>query len=315
MKFSSLVELYLTDLKTRLRPTSYDVVENVVNKHILPYFKDMNLNTITPAIIRKWQNTLIDETFKQHKMITEKKYKPIYLRNTNCRLSAIFNYACKYYHVQSNPVRLCGPIGNRKPETIQFWTLDEFNKFITVFKDNIQYKTIFSLLFWTGCRVGELLALTLADFDFDNLTMNIDKSYKRIHKQDLIQPPKTAKSKRVIILPQFLVDIVKEYISTLYELQPHQRLFELTIPAIRFKLIKAAKIAGVKKIRVHDLRHSHASLLIEQGFSPLVIKERLGHENIETTLQTYSHLYPTKQNELADKLQLLGTGKKKNNKK
>ena len=62
------------------------------------------------------------------------------------------------------------------------------------------------------------------------------------------------------------------------------------------------KLSGVEQIRIHDLRHSHASLLIEMGFSPLLIKERLGHEDIKTTLQTYSHLYPSKQEELINKL-------------
>lgn len=68
-------------------------------------------------------------------------------------------------------------------------------------------------------------------------------------------------------------------------------------------MMRGTSKSGIRQIRVHDLRHSHASLLIEMGFSPLLISERLGHENIETTLQTYSHLYPNKHSEVADRLQ------------
>lgn len=164
----------------------------------------------------------------------------------------------------------------------------------------------FTLLFYTGIRKGELLALTPADFDLDAGLLSISKTYQRIRKKDVIQPPKTEKGYRKIALPPFIVEMMKDWLHRLNHPRENQRIFDtITATSLLRALNKGADAAGLPHIRVHDLRHSHASLLIEQGFSPLVIKERLGHENIQTTLDTYSHLYPTKQNEIAERLQAL----------
>lgn len=149
------------------------------------------------------------------------------------------------------------------------------------------------------------MALTYKDIDFNEKTISINKSYQRIGKEDVITEPKTTKSNRVIALPNFLCTELKEYINKLYDVDLNTRLFQITKHYLYHEIKRGCKLSGVKKIRVHDLRHSHASLLIELGFSPLLIAERLGHDNIETTLNTYSHLYPHKQTELADTLNKL----------
>lgn len=143
----------------------------------------------------------------------------------------------------------------------------------------------FMLLYWTGMRIGELLALTYEDIDLE----------KR---------PKTPKSNRKITIPPFLAEELKEYCSRLYGIMPNERMFRFTKSYMEHEIVRGIKETGVKRIRIHDLRHSHASLLVELGFQPLAIAERLGHEKIETTLNTYSHLYPNKQPELADRLEL-----------
>lgn len=162
---------------------------------------------------------------------------------------------------------------------------------------------IFLLLFWVGLRSGELLALTLGDFDFEKHTVRINKTYHRFDRKDLILPPKTERSNREPTTPPFIEDAVRKYTSLLYDYKPSDRLFTVSKFFIKRRLEKGAEAAGLPQIRVHDLRHSHASLLIHLGFSPLVIQERLGHENVETTLNTYSHLYPSQQGELVMKLQ------------
>ena len=88
----------------------------------------------------------------------------------------------------------------------------------------------------------------------------------------------------------------------LYDIKPDERLFTVTKSYLNHEMERGAKQAGVKKIRVHDIRHSHASMLIEMGFAPLEIADRLGHESVKTTLDTYSHLYPDKDQQLADRL-------------
>lgn len=296
MTFGSLVELYMEDCQSRLKPTTLENKKYVIDLKVLPFFKDMPINTITPTTVRKWQNELISH---------ENNYSQTYLKTVNNQLSAIFNFAVKYYKLPSNPVRICGSMGKKNADSMKFWTVEEFNKFITAVEDKPVSKVAFELLFWTGMRSGELLALTLNDFDFEALTVSINKNYARMGDQDLILEPKTPKSKRVVTIPPFLGTLVQEYASKLYDYEPDERLFQVTKYYLHHEMDRGCKKSKVKKIRIHDLRHSHASLLIEMGFSPLLISERLGHENIETTLQTYSHLYPNKQSEVADKLQKL----------
>lgn len=295
MAFGHLVELYMEDCKSRLKPTTYENKEYVIGLKVLPYFKDMPLNKIEPATVRKWQNELLNH---------ENNYSQTYLKTVNNQLSAIFNFAMKYYKLPSNPARICGSMGKKNADNMKFWTVDEFKQFIQ-FSDNQMYTVIYEILFWTGMRIGECLALTLDDFDFDAKTVSISKNYARHQKQDLILDPKTPKSKRIVTIPEFLCEIVKEHVSRLYDYESTERLFPIARSTMNGHLVRIAKKAKVKRIRVHDLRHSHASLLIEMGFSPLLISERLGHENVETTLQTYSHLYPNKHSEVSDSLQKL----------
>ena len=198
-------------------------------------------------------------------------------------------------------------MGKKKADSMQFWTTAEFEAFLAAVSDKPQSVVMFSLLFWTGMRSGELLALTPEDFDFDACTVSITKNYARQKGEDLIMEPKTPKSRRVILLPATLSTMVQEYLKLLYDLQPTDRIFggHEGKHVLQREMARGREAAGQKRIRVHDLRHSHASLLIEMGYSPLLIAERLGHENIETTLGTYSHLYPNKQSELATKLETM----------
>lgn len=296
MTFGTLIELYMEDAKSRLKPTTYENKEYVINLKVLPYFKDMPINAIEPATVRKWQNTLLDD---------ESNYSMTYLKTINNQLSAAFNFAMKYYKLQSNPARITGSIGKKNADSMLFWTTEEFEKFINSVSNKPASVAIFNLLFWTGMRSGEMLALTLNDFDFDALTVSISKNYARHEGEDLILDPKTPKGKRIITIPEFLSDMIKEYASKLYDLDPNDRLFNVTKHYLQHEMQRGSKNSGVKKIRVHDLRHSHASLLIEMNFSPLLIAERLGHEKVETTLQTYSHLYPNKHGEVSAKLQMM----------
>lgn len=173
----------------------------------------MPINTITPTTVRKWQNELIS---------SEKNYSQTYLKTVNNQLSAIFNFAMKYYKLPSNPARICGSMGKKNADSMQFWTVEEFKKFIAAVEDKPTSKVAFELLFWTGMRSGELLALTLNDFDFEAQTVSINKNYARMGDQDLILEPKTPKSKTVITLPPFLCDLVQDYASKLYDYEPDE---------------------------------------------------------------------------------------------
>lgn len=291
MKFADFWKMYCADMETRLREHTMRTKKYIVELKILPYFGNKRVNDITAADIRQWQNELI-----------KMGYSPTYLKTINNRLSAIFNYAVRYYDLKSNPCAKAGSMGKSKAEEMDFWTGEEFRKFIdSVMNKRLSYMA-FMTLYWTGMRLGELLALNPKDVDLEKRIITITKSYQRLGKKDVITPPKTPKSKRVITIPEFLVADIKNYIDSLYELQENDRLFPITKYYLEHEMQREIKESGVKRIRVHDLRHSHASMLIELGFSPLEIANRLGHEKVETTLNTYAHLYPNKQTKLAERL-------------
>ena len=291
MKFEEFWKMYCADMETRLREHTMRTKKYIVELKILPYFGKKRVNDITAADIRQWQNELI-----------KKGYSPTYLKTINNQLSAIFNYAVRYYDLKSNPCAKAGSMGKSKAEEMDFWTGEEFRKFIdSVMNKRLSYMA-FMTLYWTGMRLGELLALTPKDVDLEKRTISITKSYQRLGRKDVITPPKTPKIKRVITIPEFLAADIKDYMDSLYDLQEGDRLFPITKYYLEHEMQRGIKESGVKRIRLHDLRHSHASLLIELGFSPLEIANRLGHEKVETTLNTYAHLYPNKQTKLADRL-------------
>lgn len=291
MKFEDFWKIYCADMETRLREHTMRTKKYIVELKILPYFGNKRVNDITAADIRQWQNELI-----------KMGYSPTYLKTINNQLSAIFNYAVRYYDLKSNPCAKAGSMGKSKAEEMDFWTGEEFRKFIdSVMNKRLSYMA-FMILYWTGMRLGELLALNPKDVDLEKRTISITKSYQRLGKKDVITPPKTLKSKRVITIPEFLAADIKDYMDSLYDLQEDDRLFPITKYYLEHEMQRGIKESGVKRIRVHDLRHSHASMLIELGFSPLEIANRLGHEKVETTLNTYAHLYPNKQTKLAERL-------------
>ena len=300
MSFSSLVETYLEDMSHRLKKNTMLTKKLLINKKILPFFEKKVIREITAVDIRKWQAFLLSKNFSD-----------TYLRTIHNQLSAIFNYAVRFYDLKYNPCTRAGSIGSKSSDEKLFWTVKEFNTFIESMSDNIDAYIGFMLLFWTGMRIGELLALNVKDFDFNSNTVTISKSYQSIKGKDIITSPKTKKSKRVVGLPDFLVDDLKDYFARLYEVEARERIFPYTKYFFENKLKRGCKATGVKKIRIHDLRHSHASLLVNTGLSVKAIADRLGHERVETTLNTYSHLYKATQDEIVSKLEILGNENKR----
>lgn len=296
--FSNLVENYIKDMSYRLKPTTMENKRNIIEGKLLPYFSRLKTCDIDTIKIRKWQNELI--SFRDD---DGKPYSQTYLKTVNNQMSAIMNYAVKHYGLASNPCRAAGSIGKSHAEEMKFWTQEQYE----LFSKNIQKSAIklaFDILFYSGIREGELLALTPADILPDK-RISINKNYAKIKGQELFLIPKTSKSKRDVSIPDFLYDDIQEYISMLYGIQPDDRIFYFTKYALEKEIKRTAKKADLPEIRVHDIRHSHASMLIDMGFDILEISKRLGHESVKTTLDTYSHLYPEKDTKLARELDKL----------
>ena len=152
--------------------------------------------------------------------------------------------------------------------------------------------------------MGEMLALTKKDIDFKRGIIRITKSFQRIKGEDLITDPKTPNSVRNVQMPDFLAEELKDYIGSLYGVDDGDRIFPITKSYLHHEMKRGCEASGVKKIRIHDLRHSHVSLLIDMGFSAVAIANRVGHESIDITYR-YAHLFPTRQNDMADKLNMM----------
>jgi len=294
--FDTLLDAFLKDKKARIRSTTYIGYESVSRNHILPFFSGKRIDEIKPLLIREWQNRLLLSGLR-----------PMYIRRLNTCLVSIFNWGCRFMELPGNPASLAGSIGVSSSERMDFWTLNEFNKFIAGV-DTPLTKLAFELLYWTGMRVGELLALTPADFNFKSGEISVTKTYRRYHGRDIISPPKTKKSIRAISVNRSLMAQVKTFIKEDAKIKRNARIFPFTSNLLHYRMGVTCKATGVKRIRIHDLRHSHASLLIEMNVTPLLICERLGHEKVETTLNIYSHLYPNKQHQLSGRLETLFSG-------
>ena len=299
MSFEAFTELYIRDMKSRLKENTWMTKEHIIRTKLLPYFGRLKMCNITAQQIITWQNEMLN-----HKDENGKPYSPVYLKTVHNQLSAIFNHAVRYYNLRENPCKKAGSMGKKKNREMMFWTKEQYLKFAEVMMDKPLSFYAFEMLYWCGIREGELLALTPADFDFVKGTVTICKSYQRLHGQDLITTPKTEKSNRIVLLPQFLAEEMQDYLQTLRGIGPEDRLFPVSKGYLHREMDRGARGAGVKRIRVHDLRHSAVSLLIDMGFSATAIADRVGHESIDITYR-YAHLFPTRQVEMADKLDSL----------
>lgn len=298
MTFSSFFEIYEADKKKRVKQNTWESKSHVIRTKILPYFGQRKMGEIEPKDVIAWQNELLS-----YKGENGEVYSPTYLKTIHSQLSAIFNHAVRFYHLPSNPAQRAGTMGSEEHKEMLFWTKEEYLKFADVMMDKPVSYYAFELLYWCGIRMGELLALTPTDFDFEKSTLTINKSYQRLKGKDIITSPKTVKSNRVVKMPKFLCEEIQEYIGMLYKIGKKERLFHVTKSYLHHEMDRGAKAAGVKRIRIHDLRHSHISLLIEMGFSALAIADRVGHESIDITYR-YAHLFPNKQTEMANKLDM-----------
>ena len=296
MTFQNLYEIYMEDMAARLKQSTLLTKKTVLQTHILPFFGSKPINEIKASDVRRWQAKL---------MSSPNNYSQTYLKKINTELNSIINYAKRFYDLNTNPCGKAGTIGKAKAEEMDYWTYDEYIAFREGVKDKPLSYICFEVLYWTGMREGELLALSPADIDLDNKIISINRTYQRIGGKDVFTSPKTRKSKRKIPIPDFLCQELSDYIQSRYMLDADERLFPVTKSYLSHEMIRGCKNTGVKKIRIHDVRHSHASLLINQGCDALMLADRLGHEKVSTTLNTYSHLFPHKQQELVHSLESL----------
>ena len=297
--FEAFTELYEKDIRPRLKENTWLTKEHIIKTKILPYFGKRNISEITTKDVIAWQNELL--AYRDEK---KQPYSQTYLKTVHNQLSAIFNHAVRHYDLRSNPAAKAGSMGDKDGGNISFWTKEEYQRFADEMMDKPVSFYAFEMLYWCGIREGELLALTPADFDFKAGTVKISKSYQRLHGEDVITTPKTKKSNRTIKMPPFLCEEMQDYLKMLYGLKKKDRICTISKSYLHHEMDRGSKAAGVKRIRIHDLRHSHVSLLIELGFSAVAIGDRVGHESVVITYR-YAHMFPSTQDAMARELSMV----------
>lgn len=292
--FAALCEKYFEEIEERTKPTTQENKESIIEGKLTPYFGKMKICDIDPATVMRWQNELL--SYRDEK---GKPYSQTYLRSIHNQLSSVMNYAVKFYGLRANPCKVAGVIGKDSADEMSIWTKDQFDRFLE-HEHMRMYRLAFSILFYSGIREAELLALTPADV-YDEL-LDINKNYAKVKGKEYFLTPKTPRSIRKVTIPESLYKELREYIQVC-AIEDEERIFDRTKHALLGEFRRASDRAGLDRIRIHDLRHSHVALLINMGFSIEEISERLGHESAAITWKTYAHLYPGKDRALAKKLE------------
>ena len=252
MTMESFCTMYEEDIRPSLKQSTWLTKENIIQKKILPYLGKRKVSEITAKDVMDWHNQM-----RKLKTKTGKPLSPTYLKTIHGQLSTIFNHAVKYYDLSTNPARKAGAPGEEEGKEMLFWTKEEYKRFAEEMMDKPLSYYAFQLLYWCGIRSGELLALTPADFNFKKKTLRINKSYQRLKGKDVISTPKTKNSVRTVIMPQFLCDEMQDCLKLYYSLKSDDRIFPVTKYYLKHEMERGCKASGVKKIRVHDLRHPY----------------------------------------------------------
>jgi integrase len=283
MFFDDLIAQYLAFTKKRVKESSFYDIESKVRNRLAPYFSGKRMGEITPKMVSDWIEN-IEYAYSSKKWIMS-------------TLASIYKYGEKYFDIKNIMPKVDRPRNLEPKKEMQIWTPEEFKSFIDTVDDKV-YSAFFTTLYITGCRRGECAALTWEDINFRENTIRINKSVSNKTKQSayLITTPKNQNSVRTVSIPHILADQLAALKNNATE---REYVFggsrPLATSSADYAFRTAIEKAGVKKIRIHDLRHSCASLLISRGVSIVAVSRRLGHINTQQTLNTYSHLMPDDQ--------------------
>jgi len=291
---------YLDYCRAHLTGESVSDKEITYRLYMEPVIGKLALDAVTSAHIVEIQN-----------LLNEKNFAYEYKRKIFYTLNSFFKYAHQQHNLIRNPVDYAPRFKNRKvKDNDNYWTFEEFKSFIEAVDKPI-WNLVFQILYYTGIRKSELLALQWTDIDGDEIVISKTLRTRETGEQNyLLAPPKTRNSNRRVLMPNFLSELLNEYRKWCEQhydgFTVNSFLFGFNRPFSKTNLDHWKNIyiekSGVKKITIHGFRHSHASLLINDGANILVVSKRLGHSSIKETLDRYSHMFPSSQIEIVKKL-------------
>lgn len=305
MTVRELHDEYIKAKKHEVRKSSLANSESILNNHVMNTdLVNIRLDKLSAKHLQEWKNT-----------ISDKKIQVSTKNGAYRELNSMLNYAVRHDYISKNPLAKIGRFKDPyfKTEEIKYYTIEEFNRYISVAKDNIKTQldyacyVFFYLLFYSGLRKGELNAMLWSDYDGESL--NVTKSIAQKVGYE-ITPPKNKASYRRIKIPPKAIKVLDRYRDFL---KKNTRYSENLYLCGGFKPISDstmenyntfyAKKAGLPHRRIHDFRHSHATLLINAGVNIMEVSRRLGHSDVKMTWNTYSHLYPSTEDTAIDALE------------
>lgn len=275
----------------KVKPTSYDRVYQVLKKQIIPYFKDISITEMDQFVIHDFYNAKLKEG-----------YSTSYIMGMHEVIRLLLRVAKKWDLIQKDIASMIEPPKNKRKE-MNVWSIEQVNTFMD-FCSHSRYFPVFFLAAYTGMRKGEILALTWNDIDFDNRVININKTLYKLSERYSVDTPKSASAIREIYFDDEIENVLKKHrLSQKEEKLRNSRVYEdknlvfakedgTYVPPSSANVLLANFIrqSGLPKIRFHDLRHTHATILLQMGVNPKVVSERLGHSSVQITLDVYSHV-------------------------
>lgn len=289
-KLKDYITMYMENqVKHNVTDATYVNQMNLVEKHIIPYIGELNMARVKYEDVERYYARLLKEGLQRG-----------LIRNISMVLRKVFRAAESRDVIHKNIVsNVRAP--RYKPATMNIWTTQQVQDFFQR-GTHLPYYPIYALALTTGMRIGEILGLQWEDVNWMTGKLSITRmlKYDPVNKRHL-KGLKNDNSKRSITLPEFSLNVLREHkANSLPSPYIFHRAGELHYPVeVSRQFTIDSKRLGMPKIRFHDIRHTHASLLLQEGYNPKVVAERLGHGSVLTLLNTYAHVLPTMEEEVA----------------
>ena len=303
----SWLEIWMENYaKIKLRPSTFKTSQGFLKNHIKPQIGSVPLAELTSLDLQRFYKHLLDGG-RVDRIEAKKKPKgsaPKTVRNIHQMIGSTYNLAMEQKLVARNPTQGCAlpEVEHKEMKTL---TADQLSAFFQEARDSGVYE-LYYLDLATGLRRGELLGLKWTDVDFDRRVVKVQRAISRQNGKVVAAPLKTKNAYRTLPLSADAISVLmhqRRKTGSSEWVFPSPSGGPMSPDSVLHMLQRVLKRAGLPRIRFHDLRHSHISLLIDQGFSAVAIADRVGHESIDITYN-YAHLFPSKQTEMADKLDM-----------